>query len=84
MHYPENNKLPMKDLAGLSLAEFRDVYFDSKRPESFVTTFKDNAEFRQWCEEGSKEDLRCTLKAFEDAELYEYCVIINEVLKAIA
>lgn len=81
MHYPENNKLPMKDAENLSLAEFRNKYFDSKQPLVFVTTFKDKAEFRQWCEEGSKQDLKCTLKAFEAAEAYEWCSIINEVLK---
>jgi hypothetical protein len=84
MDYPENNKLPTKDLEELSLAEFRNKYFDTKHPKTFITTFKSKAEFRQWCEEGSKEDLKCTLKAFEEAELYEYCAIINEVEKAIA
>lgn len=50
-------------------------------PNLFVKYFKSKQEFRQWCEEGTKEDLQCTLKAFEDAEEYEHCKIINEVLK---
>jgi hypothetical protein len=52
-------------------------------PLNFIKIFKDAAAFRLWCEEGSKEDLRCTLKAFEEAELYEHCAIINKVLKVI-
>jgi len=84
MDYPENNKLPIKDEARVFLKELRNKYFDTKCPKSFVLTFIDMSEFRQWCEQGSKEDLKCTLKAFEEAELYEYCAIINEVEKAIA
>ncbi len=47
----------------------------------FASKFKSKAEFRQWCEEGTKEDLKCTLRAFEESEAYEWCTIINEVLK---
>ena len=54
-------------------------YYSIKHPNRFVNYFKDIAEFRQWCTEGSKEDLQATLQAFEKAELYEYCVVINEV-----
>jgi len=56
-------------------------YIELIKPNLFVSQFKDKAEFCKWCEEGTKEDLQCTLKAFEDAEAYEWCSIINEVLK---
>lgn len=56
-------------------------YITIKQPHNFIKYFSTKDEFRQWCEEGTKEDLQCTLKAFEDAEEYEYCKIINEVLK---
>ena len=51
-----------------------------KEPAFFINQFKDKAEFREWLIEGSIEDLECTLKAFEKAELYEYCAMIKEMI----
>ena len=51
-----------------------------KEPTFFINQFKDKAEFREWLMEGSRKDLECTLKAFENAELYEYCAMIKEML----
>ena len=67
-----------------ALLELELAYQANRNPLNFVKLFKDYESFRLWCEEGTKEDLQCTLKAFEDAELYEYCAIINEVEKALA
>ncbi len=47
----------------------------------FASKFKSKEEFRKWCEEGTKKDLECALRAFEESEAYEWCTIINEVLK---
>ena len=57
------------------------AYQSMRNPLNFVKIFKDEAAFRLWCEEGTKEDLECTLKAFEESEAYEWCSIINQVLK---
>ena len=56
-------------------------YEDFVEPNKIINHFKTDEEFLRWCDLGTIEDLRCTLKAFEDAELYEYCRIIFEVLK---
>lgn len=58
------------------------AYYSLRHPSKFVNYFKSMQEFRQWCEEGTKEDLQCTLRAFEYEELYEHCSIINQVLKS--
>lgn len=58
------------------------AYYSLRHPSKFVSYFKSMQEFNQWCEEGTKEDLQYTLKAFEAEELYEHCVIINEVIKS--
>ncbi|OED34277.1 hypothetical protein AB832_07930 [Flavobacteriaceae bacterium (ex Bugula neritina AB1)] len=84
MIYPENNKLPEKQNKKLTIDEIEDLIKTYERkhigcPTMLVKSFKSKQEFRQWCKEGSKEDLEATLKAFEEAELYEYCVVINEV-----
>lgn len=84
MHYPENNKLPEKQEPKMSIEEMLSKYEEKQpqRPSNLFKAFKSMQEFRQWCEEGTKEDLECTLRAFEYEELYEHCSIINQVLKS--
>lgn len=50
-------------------------------PKNIRIYFKSTEEFESWLETGTIEDLKCTLKAFEDAEMYEDCVIINNLVK---
>ena len=50
-------------------------------PKNIRSQFKSVEEFKSWLETGTIEDLKCTLKAFEDAEMYEDCVIINNLVK---
>ena len=50
-------------------------------PKNIRSHFKSIEEFESWLETGTIEDLKCTLKAFEDAEMYEDCVIINNLVK---
>lgn len=59
-----------------------EAYNKLTQPDVFVTTFDSNQEFKQWCEDGTKKDLECTLIEFTKYELYEYCSIISEVLKS--
>ena len=56
-------------------------YNELIEPNLFVEQFKDKEEFREWCKQGTKQDLQCTLKAFEESEAYEWCSVINEVIK---
>ena len=50
-------------------------------PKNIRSQFKSVEEFESWLEMGTIEDLKCTLKAFEDAEMYEDCIIINNLVK---
>ena len=47
-------------------------------PQNIRSHFKSEDEFVSWLETGSIEDLKCTLKVFENAEMYEDCVIISK------
>ena len=49
-------------------------------PKNIRSHFKSIEEFESWLETGTIEDLKCTLKAFEDSELYEDCLIIKNTL----
>lgn len=53
-------------------------------PQNIRNHFKSDEEFTSWLETGTKEDIECTLKIFEEAELYEDCVIIKKTLDAIS
>lgn len=57
------------------------AYQNIKEPTNFVKTFRTNTEFIEWCREGTKEDLYHTLEAFKECELYEYCLLISNVIK---
>ena len=57
------------------------LYLQLIEPENIRSHFKTNDEFISWLETGTIEDLKCTLKAFENAEMYEDCVIINNLVK---
>lgn len=53
-------------------------------PQNIRSYFKSNEEFTSWLETGTKEDIKCTLQIFEEAELFEDCVIIKKTLDAIS
>ena len=53
-------------------------------PQNIRSFFKSNEEFTSWLEIGTKEDIECTLQIFEEAELFEDCVIIKQILDAIS
>ena len=57
------------------------IYEKIIEPKSIRSHFKSIEEFESWLETGTIEDLKCTLNAFEDAEMYEDCVIINNLVK---
>lgn len=53
-------------------------------PKEFIKTFDSDQEFEDWCRDGTLDDLKATLKAFENSELYEHCRIILNILKETA
>lgn len=52
-------------------------YLKIIEPKSFIQNFKTKEEFLDWLAIGTYQDLLATLEAFEDAELYEYCDLIQ-------
>ena len=50
-------------------------------PKNIRSHFKSIEEFESWLETGTIDDLKCTLKVFEYAEMYEDCIIINNLVK---
>lgn len=50
-------------------------------PVNFIKNFKNEGQFVEWLEIGTMLDLQATLKAFERAEMYELCVIIQSVIE---
>lgn len=58
-----------------------DKYKQLKNPSNLVKHFKDDAEFIEWCNEGTIEDLYYTLEAFKVAQLYWYCLLISNVIR---
>ena len=57
-----------------------EVYEKLIEPKNIRSHFKSIEEFESWLETGTIDDLKCTLKAFEDSELYEDCLIIKNTL----
>ncbi len=54
-------------------------YLDLIIPTNFIQTFKTDNEFIEWANQGSVEDLDCTIREFEKYELYEYCSILKQI-----
>lgn len=58
-----------------------EVYEKLIEPKNIRSHFKSIEEFESWLETGTIEDLKCTLKAFENAEMYEDCITINNLVR---
>lgn len=56
------------------------AYENIIQPKNIRSHFKSELEFVSWLETGSIKDLECTLKAFENSEMYEDCLIIKNTL----
>lgn len=54
------------------------TYTEIINPEKIIKQFDTIDGFIDWLRIGTTEDLKYCLKAFEDAELYEYCAIIRD------
>lgn len=54
-----------------------EAYLQISNPTNLVANFETKESFENWLDLGTKKDLECALKAFEDCELYEYCEIIK-------
>jgi len=46
-----------------------------------IRKIQTDEQFVEWCNSGSIEDLECTLRVFVEAEMYEDCAVIRDVLQ---
>lgn len=56
------------------------MYSELVQPSKLIEYFEDAAEFREWAELGTPDDIRAALIAFEKDELYDHCKVLKEVL----
>ena len=61
--------------------ELERAYLSLIEPTNFIQTFSTEKEFIDWLLLGSREDIECSLKAFEEAEEYRWCSVIQRVLR---
>lgn len=57
--------------------ELNKVYKELIKPINILREIGTRDKFIDWVGQGSREDLVATLKAFEESELFEECVIIQ-------
>ena len=62
------------------LKNINEKYKDITDPKNWVKMFPTKDSFKKWVMIGTFADIQSTLKEFENAELYEYCSIILEVI----
>lgn len=70
------NSKQIKQLMSLD-EQYEQILF----PIEFVKNFNNINDFKNWCSQGSKLDLQEAIKVFEAYEMYEYCAIMQDILK---
>lgn len=62
------------------MREIDNSYYELIEPTNFRKVIGNEDQFIEWVEMGTKEDLISALKEFENAELYEDCIIIKKYI----
>ena len=65
----------------MNVDDLENEYLNIIEPENLIQEFKNDEEFIEWLNLGTKEDLKHCLMAFIKAELYHHCTIINKIIK---
>jgi very-short-patch-repair endonuclease len=68
-------------MAKKKLSSIIKAYEDLINPENIIKHFKTDKEFKDWARDGTIRDIEYTLIRFEEAELYEHCKLLLEVIK---
>ena len=68
-------------LTGATAMDVHDAYEELLNPVEFSKNFKDVDDFKSWAREGSIEDIKSAIKAFEKSEMYEHCSIMMDIIK---
>ena len=61
--------------------DFNKLFEGTIEPQKLISNFKDEKDFINWLSMGSLEDIQCTLKVFEKAEMYRVCGIIKKYIE---
>ena len=64
----------------LDLSKINHSFELIKAPINIRRVMPENKDFIEWLNTGSIDDLKATLKAFEEVQMYEDCRIISNVL----
>jgi hypothetical protein len=70
----------MDDLDKNHIKALDNMYSEMIKPENLITYFETDQEFKEWAELGSSQDLRAALIAFENAELFDQCTVLKQIL----
>ena len=62
------------------MENYEDYYLDLISPDSIISSFKTDEEFKSWCECRSYEYLKDLLDDFILHERYEHCVVILDTI----
>lgn len=65
-------------MMNMSDEEMERIYLDMIEPHKLIQHFPTDQEFTEWLGIGDKDDLGWTLKAFEEAELFNHCILIKK------
>jgi hypothetical protein len=60
---------------------FTKKYLEIESPENIRRELNSDFEFKKWLRNFGVKDLAQQLQNFENAEMYEDCIIINKILK---
>ena len=60
--------------------ELEEIFLDLISPQVFRKNFKTKQAFKEWLEFGTIIDLECTLEKFVQAEMYEDCALIRDMI----
>lgn len=61
-----------------SLEELEQMYLDLIQPNKLIQHFPTDMEFVEWLNLGTLNELQWCLKAFEEAELFNHCILIKQ------
>lgn len=64
------------------LRDLEQKYSEMINPKRMIQMFDTEAEFTEWAEMGTPEDIRAALIAFEKEELFNHCIILKKVLNS--
>lgn len=60
--------------------EIEEIYLDLISPQNFRSNFKTKRAFVEWLEFGTITDLECTLEKFIQADQFEDCALIRDMI----